>query len=232
MRTPIAILTRQPEDNVALRERLSSEGVLVLELPCVRAEPLADVGALAVEIERLDRDDWLVVTSRAGADAIARAPSRHPRVAAIGEATAARLREHGIGVAFRPSTARGECLARELPAGRVALLARSDRALGDLPEILRARGFAVREAIAYRTVARAEGDVAAVRAALADPARDARVYVASPSAVEAFVGALGADLCGRAEFIALGRATAAAVRACAPAARLRTEEEMTHVAHR
>ena len=89
----------------------------------------------------------------------------------------------------------------------------------------------MREVIAYRIVARAEGDVPAVREALAGP-EAAFVYIASPSAIEAFVEAVGADLCAHAEFVAPGPATAEAVRARVPAARLRTEEEMIHVAHR
>lgn len=230
MTASVAILTRQPEDNAALRARLEADGVRVIELPCVRVEPLEDLSALAAEIGRLDADDWLVVTSRAGADAVARVALAHPRVAAVGETTATRLRERGIAVAFIPSAPHGEQLARELPAAHIALLARSDRALEDLPLILRARGFIVREAVAYRTVAQAEGDVAAVRAALADSGL-ARVQVASPSAVGAFVNAVGADLCSDVEFVASGRATADAVRARVPAARLRTEEEMSHVAH-
>ena len=229
MKATVAILTRQPEDNVALRARLEADGARVIELPCVRAEPLESLSALAAEIGRLDADDWLVVTSRAGADAVACVA--HARVAAVGEATAARLRERGIAVAFVPSQPRGERLGHELPAARVALLARSDRALEDLPEILRARGFDVREVIAYRIVARAEGDVPAVREALAGP-EAAFVYIASPSAVEAFVEAVGADLCAHAEFVAPGPATAEAVRTRVPAALLRTEEEMIHVAHR
>ena len=232
MNATLAVLTRRPEDNAALRARLEAGGVRVIELPCVRVEPLEDLSALAAEIGRLDADDWLVVTSRAGADAVARVALAHLRVAAVGETTAARLRERGIAVAFVPSAPHGERLARELPAARVALLARSDRALEDLPEILRGRGFVVREAVAYRTVAQAEGDEAAVRAALAGAAGEACIHVASPSAVEAFVDAVGRELCADVEFVASGRATAAAVRARVPAARLRTEEEMSHVAHR
>src|SRR5262249_5239913 len=151
-----------------------------------RVLPLDDVRGLAASIRALGETDWLVVTSRAGADAVIHAARPACRVAAVGRATASRLQSSGIAVSFVPSDAPGSALGGELPAGRVALLARSDRALPDLPEILRGRGFEVRETIAYRTIARAEGDVALVREALDDRRRAVRVVVASPSAVEAF----------------------------------------------
>src|SRR5207302_322899 len=121
---------------------------------------------------RVAADDWLVVTSRPGADAVARAARPRCRVAAVGRSTATRLARHGIAVAFQPRVPSGAALGRELPMARAALLARSDRALRDLPQILQARGFEVREVVAYRTVARADGDVGAVREALGDAATD------------------------------------------------------------
>ena len=114
---------------------------------------------------------------------------------------------------------------------RATLLARSDRALRDLPQILQARGFEVREVVAYRTVARADGDVGAVREALGDAATEVTVFVSSPSAVEAFVDATG-DLAERASYRVAGEATAAAVRARLPLARIGDDEEVdVHVAH-
>ncbi len=229
----VAVLTRAPEDNAELALRLRAGGVTVIELPCVRTAPLDDVSGLARAIGALGRDDWVVVTSRAGADAVSRAGEPRARVAAIGPGTAARLRARGLAVAFQPSAASGESLGTELPAARIALLARSDRALADLPAILRSRGFEVREEVAYRTVARADGDVKAVRSALAGAPRTTRVYVSSPSAVEGFVDAVGGDLAARATFVASGRATVAAVRQRAPGARIESrEKEMTGVAHR
>ena len=226
-----AIITRAPGDDEDLAARLRSNGVDVIALPCVRIEPLADSSQLAREIGRLAADDWLVVTSRAGADAIARASRPRCRVAAIGGRTAARLQEHGIGVDFQPITPAGVALGRDLPLARVALLARSDRALADLPSVLNERGFEVREVIAYHTVARARGDIDAARAALADRAREVRTFVASPSAVEAFVDAVGEELAGRAIFVAIGATTAATAGKRVPTARVEIEGAVD-VAHR
>jgi len=230
-RRRVAILTRRREDNGPLAERLRAEGVDVIELPCLKTQPLADVSALAAAIGRLRPDDWLVVTSRPGADAVARAARPAPRVAAIGRATAARLADHGIAVSFKPRVPSGAALARELPPGNVVLLARSDRALPDLPALLRARGYEVRDVVAYRTIARADGDVMGARDALADPTRDVRVFVASPSAVEAFVAAAG-DLAVRATYHVSGAATESFARLRVPLARIEREEGLFDVAAR
>jgi uroporphyrinogen-III synthase len=227
----VAILTRRREDNARLAERLRASGVDVIELPCVSAQPLEDTTSLAAAIRAVAPDDWLVVTSRAGADAVARVGRPVCRVAAVGRATAARLKEQGIEVAFMPGVPSGAALGRELPAARAVLLARSDRALPDLPDVLRSRGFEVREVVAYRTVAHADGDLAPVRSALADPAREVRVVVASPSAVEAFAVAAG-DLAARAIFQVAGATTERFVRLRVPNARIQRDEEGTDVTYR
>lgn len=232
LRGGTAILTRAPEDDASLASLLRDMGVVVIEMPCVRVEPLGDVSPLASAMAALAEGDWLVVTSRPGADAVARAGRPRSRVAAIGASTAARLHDHGIAVAFMPSVASGEQLARELPLTDRALLARSDRALPDLPAILRERGFSVREVVAYRTVARASGDVAGARVALAS-ARPVAIFCASPSAVEALCAAIDPALLARATYYVSGPTTQRAVRErVGETVRIAPMEEVMHVAHR
>jgi uroporphyrinogen-III synthase len=229
------VLTREPADNAELASRLQGRAVRIIELPCVRTEPLADERELAAALAELREDDWIVVTSRNGADVIARCGPTRAAVAAIGEATAEQLRRHGLSVAFQSSAPSGTALARELPprAG-VVLLARSDRALADLPGVLRDRGFTVREVVAYRTIAVARGDVARVRALLASPQGSVAVLFYSPSAVAGMVGAIEAPLLARASIHVLGRATLRAVRDALgiDAEVSLIEEEAAHVAHR
>jgi uroporphyrinogen-III synthase len=139
-----------------------------------------------------------------------------------------------LAVAFQPSEASGVTLARELPTPTgVVLLARSDRALPDLPAQLRERGASVREVVAYRTVVGAHGDVARVRALL-DAYEPVVVVFHSPSAVEGMVGAIDASLVARAAIHAAGRTTLRAARAAlGPAADVSPlEEEVAHVSHR
>lgn len=203
------VLTRAPEDNAVLMAELRAAGAEVLELPCVSTQPLDDPSGLRAALADLTSDDVIVVTSRAGADAVASAHAA-PSVAAVGGATAARARAAGLRVTFVPSRADGATLGAELPLPRgMVVLARSDRADGELPRILRSRGARVREVTAYRTVAGVRGDPAAARAALE---RRAAVLLASPSAVTALCEAIGFDLLRRGRLVAIGTRTADRIR--------------------
>lgn len=233
LRGATTILTRAVDDDRSLAAVLAQSGATVVQMPCVRTEPLADLSDLAAAMDERRSDDWLVVTSRAGADAVARAGRRRCRVAAIGASTAARLAAHGIEVTFVPTAPTGERLARELPRADAALLARSDRALPDLPAILRERGFAVREVVAYRTIAGATGDISGARGALSSGAHVA-VFCWSPSAVDGLIGAVDRALLRRATFFVSGPTTRRAVRDRI-GDDVRTEpmeEEALHAAHR
>ena len=128
----------------------------------------------------------------------------------------------------------GAALARELPhTSGVVLLARSDRALSDLPRVLHERGFTVREVVAYRTVADARGDVAAMQALLASR-EPVAILFHSPSAVAGMLAVIEAPLAVRAVIHVFGRSTLRAVRdALGTAADVSLiEEEAAHVAHR
>ena len=207
------VLTREPPDNAGLAVRLRDRAAAIVELPCIRTEALADPGELAAALASLNAEDWLVVTSRHGADAVARCGSIVATIAAVGDATTDRLRAYGLAVAFQPSAPNGERLARELPLrSGVVLLARSDRALPDLPAILRERAFRVREVVAYRTVAGASGDVDGVRRLLAAPAGAVAVLFHSPSAVEEMFSVIDTSLMARASIYVAGPSTLRAVR--------------------
>ncbi len=208
----VAVLTRAQAGDDQLAGRLAARGVRVIEMPCVRTEHLPDPAPLVRAVTALERSDWLVITSRAGAEAVARAARPVSRVAAVGKATAAALRANGIGVDFQPLRVTGADLARELPAAERALLARSDRALPDLSAILRERGFEVREVVAYRTLVGASGDVDAVREALRR--RDhVRIYLWSPSAIDGLLTVIDPALVTRATLVVVGPSTGAAARA-------------------
>jgi uroporphyrinogen-III synthase len=200
------ILTRAREDSAALASALRSSGADVIELPCVRTEPLDDTAELRDVIAGLGRADLLVLTSRAGADAVATAMPREGLacdVAAVGHVTADRARSLGMRVSFVASRADGHTLARELPLpqGEV-VLARSDLADAGLPLILRARGGQVREVTAYRTIAQAVGDTVAVRTAI-ESGRTV-IVVASPSSADALADAIDAAALRQATFVAIG----------------------------
>jgi uroporphyrinogen-III synthase len=137
---------------IVTRPRTQAEPLL----NALRAEGFEPVPCPVIEIEAIDNGsidvsgyDWVIVTSANGA---AELDVRHigelPRVAAIGETTAAALAARGIAVDFVPSLASQEGLLAELPrpVGR-ALFVGAERARRLLVDELPADYRAV-----YRTV--------------------------------------------------------------------------------
>src|SRR5579862_4362053 len=176
------VVTRAAAQADSLVERLEALGHEVVRCPLIDVEPLGN--------EPVDARgyDWVVVTSPNGARELARRlVGRPPAIAAIGEGTAAALREHGLV----PQVSTQEGLLAELPPGRVLLAA----AEGARRLLVDERGADV--VALYRTVElrppAPEGDV---------------VLLASPSAARA-LAATGA----RIPAVAIGPQTAAAARA-------------------
>lgn len=153
------VVTR--EDVAARVEALGHEAVLC-EL--IRIEPLGD--------DPVDASgyDWLVVTSANGAHELGRRGVTANRIAAIGPATAAALREHGLHVDLVPKTHTQEGLRDEL-GGRMVLAA----AEGARRDVLDADFIAL-----YRTVElpqEPEGDVALLMSGSAARALRTRIPV-------------------------------------------------------
>jgi len=180
------VVTRPRERAAELVTRLEALGHDVAVCPLVETEPLGD--------EPIDVDgfDWVIVTSRTGAEELRRRMRGRPRqVAAIGRATAEAF--GGADLVPEVSTQEGLLEALPRPAGRV-LFAGAEDARSLLAEALDADVVAL-----YRTR----------RLRPADFPRDADVVVlASASAAEAY-GALG----GTAPAISIGPQTTAAARA-------------------
>jgi|SRR5579862_5923203 len=180
------VVTRAAAQADSLVERLEALGHEVVRCPLIDVEPLGN--------EPVDARgyDWVVVTSPNGARELARRlVGRPPAIAAIGEGTAAALREHGLEPELVPQVSTQEGLLAELPPGRVLLAA----AEGARRLLVDERGADV--VALYRTVElrppAPEGDV---------------VLLASPSAARA-LAATGA----RIPAVAIGPQTAAAARA-------------------
>ena len=161
------VVTRARAQASALADRLTELGADVVELPMIRIAPPEDPGPLLEAVGRLDAFDWIVFTSANAVEAFfdalaaAKRDSRalaRVRVCAVGPATAERLGQFGIRPDAQPETFRGatvcDALARAgatLNGARV-LCPRADIAPKDLPEALAARGAAVTEVVAYRTL--------------------------------------------------------------------------------
>jgi len=151
-----------------LRER----GAEPLEVPTIEIRPLASTAELdrAVADLAAGRFDWVVLTSvngvsalRVRVEALGHGPdvrtAGKARVAAVGPATEAALRDWGVPPDLVPEVATTAALGAAFPdppqdrpgAGRV-LLARADLANPELAVILRDKGWEPVEVVAYHTV--------------------------------------------------------------------------------
>lgn len=203
------VITRPADQAAALADRLRALGAEPIVFPTIRLEP-ADPAPLDAAIRDLDGFDWVIFTSRRGVEALfARLDAlRRPaadvarrKVAAIGPATAAALRERGIAPALVPHQYVAEAILAEIGdvRGRRVFLPRADIARKALAEGLAAKGATVVEVAAYRTVG--AGDPA--------PALDDvdAVTFTSSSTVRHFVES-GAAV-GHARVVCIGPVTAA-----------------------
>jgi len=223
------IVTRAEERDGPLSTELKSLGLPVLIWAAVRVLP-ADTARLDEALSRATSFDWIVFTSRHAVAAVTARLSTKPsglRIAAVGRATAAVLKQHGWPVDLVP----GEPSAAGLVAtfatsgfahGARVLYPASSRALPTLAAGLTQLGAQVTTVEAYRTASGAALDVADCRSWIARDAVGA-VTFASPSAVAELESALGredfARLLAQAPAVAIGPTTARALteRGYAPA---------------
>jgi uroporphyrinogen-III synthase len=163
------IVTRARESADRLAERLAELGLEVVLCPLIEVESAGP--------EEVDTGgyDWVVVTSRHGAEELGRRRRGElPKVAAIGPGTAAALREHGIEPALVPRISTQEGLVAELPqpSGRV-LFAGAEDARPYLADALDADTIVLYRTRELRPVRPPEGDLVVLASASA-----ARAYAA------------------------------------------------------
>jgi uroporphyrinogen-III synthase len=186
------LVTRERPGELAAT--LAARGADVVHLPLIEVVDPLDGGAhLQATLEHLDRFDWLMVTSAAGAERVGRAAAAFAqvRLACVGTATAAALRAaSGRTVDLVPTVQRADHLAEEFIAlvdsPQRVLVAAADRAAPTLASALREAGHDVVEVVAYRTI-----DVEPDAEALAVIGEADAVVFASGSAVESWCRAVG-----------------------------------------
>jgi len=156
----VGVLVTRPEHQATrLCNLLESAGALVVRLPAIRIEPLADLESLATRVGPLAGFDLIVFIStnavRCGAALLM--GNRHPRLAAIGPATARALDASGHPVTVTPEGGfDSESLLRELEAARLTgqrvLLIKGLHGRELLQDQLTARGAQVTAVDVYRRV--------------------------------------------------------------------------------
>src|SRR6202171_5986743 len=194
--------TRTRNQAAALTTQLRALGADVFELPTIRIEPPTDLREFAELVQDAHGYDWIVFTSPNGVDAFfeifyklyddAREIGA-VKIAAIGPATAQRVKDFHLHVDLQPEEFVAEAIVREFQKeGGVEnlriLLARAEKARDVLPRELSKLGAIVDEAFAYRTVPETR-DVTGARRRLLEEGADLITFTSS-STVENFL-ALG-----------------------------------------
>lgn len=220
------MLTRRPGQASALASLLLERGAEVVEVPAIEVAAAPDPAPLDEALTALGRYQWIVFTSANTVNAVLgriavlglepRLGARGPKVAAVGPATAAALRQSfpEDRVALAPEAsfrAAGiaEAFAKRGIAGARVLLPGSSRAREELPALLRGLGATVDAVVAYATVE--PPDLGEKVAKVVAQGFDL-VAFASPSAVEAFAQAAAGRAQGLAAVV-IGPTTAEAARA-------------------
>jgi hydroxymethylbilane synthase len=151
------VVTRPHAQARALADELEQHGATAVLVPLVAIEPVEQSAALRDAVRNLAGYDWVVFTSANGVSALRDlAPDlEHVRVAAVGPATAAAVRELGAEPEFVPERFSAEDLASGIGSldGTRVLLPQADIADPHLASSLRAGGAHVDVIAAYRAVA-------------------------------------------------------------------------------
>ena len=203
------VITRAAAETAAFATRLRQLGAEAIEFPTIETVPPDSYLQLDGAIGRIQTFDWIVFTSATGVEAfierlrILEADIRAAagaRIAAIGPATAARLRHYGLKVAAVPTEYRAEALIEALTeraiAGARILIPRAQIAREILPQLLHKKGAEeVLVAAAYKTVTPYGADAERMRKLIRAGAIDLVTFTSS-STVNNFQAMLGVQING------------------------------------
>ncbi len=160
------LVTRARSQASQLTAKLENLGAEVMETPAIAlADPADNYAALDKALDHVADYHWLIFTSANGVERFfarlfksgkdARALG-YAKLAAIGSATAEKLRQYGLAADVIPQEYRAEgvveALKGKLPPHAKILLPRAEEAREVLPDTLREMGAEVEVAPAYRTV--------------------------------------------------------------------------------
>jgi uroporphyrinogen III methyltransferase / synthase len=194
------VVTRTRKQASVLSNKLRALGAHVIELPTIRIEPPGNLREFAELVQDAHVYDWIVFTSVNGVEAFfdmffklyddAREIGG-VRIAAIGPATAQRVKDFHLHVDLQPAEFVGEAIVREFKKqGSIEneriLVVRAEKARDVLPKGLCAAGAIVDEAFAYRTVPETR-DISGSQRQLAHGGADLITFTSS-STVEHFLG--------------------------------------------
>jgi uroporphyrinogen-III synthase len=159
------VATRAEEQSYELVTLLESVGAIPILFPTIRIVPLDDYRELDDRLQHLSDYDWVIFTSvngvrhvfeRMRALGLPTATWDTCRVAAIGPATEALLRQYGVRISLRPDEYVAEAIVADLlkrgpVKGKRFLLLRVDVARAVLRDLLIEEGAVVDEIPVYQT---------------------------------------------------------------------------------
>jgi len=193
------VVTRTRQQAGGLSTALRRLGADVFELPTIRIVPPKELLEFGELVQDAHRYDWLVFTSPNGVNAFFEMfykifdDAREiggARIAAIGPATAARVRDFHLKVDLQPDEYVAEGVIRAFQKDASVenlkiLLVRAEQARDVLPKELARLGAIVDEAVAYRTVQETD-DVSGAQARFREEGADLITFTSS-STVENFL---------------------------------------------
>jgi uroporphyrinogen III methyltransferase/synthase len=192
------VVTRRTEQAGSFAQRLTELGADVLEVPTIKITTPTEKDAIVDCLLELNSYDWLVFTSANGVTAFFDIFFRRfqdlrdiggARIAAVGPATAAKLRELHLQVDLTPEEFTGRKIAeafkkyQDIENVKMCLL-RAEVANRDLPDALQELGAIVDDIAIYKTVPETEDHGGACERLLTDGAE--WVTFTSSSTVEHF----------------------------------------------
>lgn len=194
------VVTRTRKQAGVLTSHLRALGADIIELPTIRIEPPTELREFAELVQDAHLYDWIVFTSPNGVNAFFEIffklydDAREiggAKIAAIGPATAQRVRDFHLHVDLQPEEFVAEAVVKEFQRqGGVEnlriLLARAEKARDVLTKELSRLGAIVDEALAYRTVPETR-DVTGARRRFLEEGADLITFTSS-STVENFLG--------------------------------------------
>jgi uroporphyrinogen III methyltransferase / synthase len=192
------VVTRTRKQASVLSNKLRALGAHVIELPTIRIEPSTNLREFAELVQDAHIYDWIVFTSANGVEAFFDIFFKlyddvreigGVRIAAIGPATAQRVKDYHLHVDLQPEEFVAEAVVREFKKqGSIEnvriLLVRAEKARDVLLKELSAAGAIVDEAFAYRTVPETR-DTSGAQRQLAQDGADLITFTSS-STVENF----------------------------------------------
>jgi len=217
------VVTRTRKQASVLSNKLRALGAHVIELPTIRIEPPSNLREFAELVQDAHVYDWIVFTSANGVEAFfdiffklyddAREIGG-VRIAAIGPATAQRVKDFHLHVDLQPEEFIAEAVVREFKKqGSIEneriLVVRAEKARDVLPKELSAAGAIVDKAFAYRTVPETR-DTSGAQRQLAEGGADVITFTSS-STVENFL-ALGLPWPNGMRIVSIGPITSKTIR--------------------